>query len=144
MNVLNKDSSKPSSPPSVYFVRLGSASWLMWMVLFPVLIEPFQKYHLKTNICHLSYRWQIHTKTVSVSVFVKFWIICWTFQWWLNWTIIDNFCNLIYFKNLIVKFFSGFRLIQFFSSISSAHVLCLLLKLDQFASHCHIRLVALG
>ena len=27
------------------------------MVLFPFLIEPFQKYHLKTNICHLSYRW---------------------------------------------------------------------------------------
>ena len=26
------------------------------MVLFPFLIEPFQKYHLKTNICHLSYR----------------------------------------------------------------------------------------
>ena len=27
------------------------------MVLVPFLIEPFQKYHLKTNICHLSYRW---------------------------------------------------------------------------------------
>ena len=27
------------------------------MFLFPFLIEPFQKYHLKTNICHLSYRW---------------------------------------------------------------------------------------
>ena len=26
------------------------------MFLFPFLIEPFQKYHLKTNICHLSYR----------------------------------------------------------------------------------------
>ena len=26
------------------------------MVLFPFLIEPFQKYHLKTNICHLSYQ----------------------------------------------------------------------------------------
>ena len=26
------------------------------MFLFPFLIELFQKYHLKTNICHLSYR----------------------------------------------------------------------------------------
>ena len=30
------------------------------MFLFPFLIEPFQKYHLKTNICHLSYRCADH------------------------------------------------------------------------------------
>ena len=30
---------------------------ILKMFLFPFLIEPFQKYHLKTNICHLSYRW---------------------------------------------------------------------------------------
>ena len=29
---------------------------ILKMFLFPFLIEPFQKYHLKTNICHLSYR----------------------------------------------------------------------------------------
>ena len=34
------------------------------MFLFPFLIEPFQKYHLKTNICHLSYRCNIETKYV--------------------------------------------------------------------------------
>ena len=31
---------------------------ILKMFLFPFLIEPFQKYHLKTNICHLSYRWR--------------------------------------------------------------------------------------
>ena len=47
------------------------------MFLFPFLIEPFQKYHLKTNICHLSYRWSLiffwvfHEHTIGASILIS-------------------------------------------------------------------------
>ena len=40
---------------------------ILKMFLFPFLIEPFQKYHLKTNICHLSYRCLISTKNLKMD-----------------------------------------------------------------------------
>ena len=40
---------------------------ILYMALFPFLIEPFQKYHLKTNICHLSYRCLISTKNLKMD-----------------------------------------------------------------------------
>ena len=39
---------------------------ILKMFLFPFLIEPFQKYHLKTNICHLSYRCVMTTRAPAV------------------------------------------------------------------------------
>ena len=56
------------------------------MFLFPFLIEPFQKYHLKTNICHLSYRCRYQfsdTKSFGTKLSLDIWtdlhLILWNY-----------------------------------------------------------------
>ena len=68
----HKDSSKPLSPPSVYFVRLESASWLMWSDKnSPPPTRTCVRVHTNDISCKINVWWQCHLGRMTKGCFLS-------------------------------------------------------------------------